>query len=382
MDYAYVKAYDIFKRNFQIGDLIPLFRELKSRDVCPENWERQIKFWSMLIKAWGNNSNVIEFSVDKLSQALVFQEVIPPLRPTIEYLVTTKVIIPCHSLLSNKSLYEKVKSKILNFVNFNNVDNDKYVFSNNLKELCKKIVFDIESIATFSTDVILTNEEIKNKFLIENDNPLVAEADFEVIKAGFNTINNVKTYENGIYVQSSRYSNLSSDLINAVLSSKIILNNLENNLEQIKEKINNELERAKKYLKQKKKNYAINALRRKKSLETQEKNMNGMYENLSRILHQLAENEFNKTIFQDIDQINKTTKLMQQPDVNEIDNTFMELEDQMLKSSEISDALAKEITTGFDELEIEEELNNLIEEEGNDTQTISHQKEQKHALLT
>ena len=64
MDYAYVKAYDIFKRNFQIGDLIPLFRELKSRDVCPENWERQIKFWSMLIKAWGNNSNVIEFSVD------------------------------------------------------------------------------------------------------------------------------------------------------------------------------------------------------------------------------------------------------------------------------------------------------------------------------
>lgn len=347
----YANAADLFRMKFNKQDLVTLFRDLRSRDVNPEIWDKQIKFWTSMIVKWGDQYDVVDFSASQLEQAFEYDDYIPHIQPSIDVLTKSKVIVPHDTFVKKKSLFRSFTSKIFGFANSSNQQNDIYIFANNLKHLAKKIISDIKLQEAFSTDVVLTNEEVKKQYC--------QDIDFDLLRTMLERTSNVKTYSNGFYFQTDRYPALPNDLVNAILNSKLILSSIDKRKKEIEKEIKNILAKAIQFKKQNLVNQSKNCLRRKRLLESQEDNMEKMHFDLSNILSQLAQNELSKSAVDSINQIHMNCKKMQLPDVQDIENMMDEFNDVVAQSAEISNALGS-YGNQIDDSEIEAELQELM----------------------
>lgn len=351
----YHLASNLLRDSFNRDDLVPLFRELPNRETSPEIWDRQVKYWSTFMKKWGYQNNVLDFSVNELTHALEYHNVLPPLQPSVDILVTSTILISQDSLLKReKSFLSSITDKLFGFMGKEKSKCDIYIFVDNLKNVVQKIMCDVECETTFSTDVVLTNEEIKEKYC--------QNYDFELIKAELQHTKGVKAYPNGYHIQCGRYSTISQDLVVAILNTKSIQYGIQKRLKQIEHDTQHELQKACQFKKQNRIKEAKNCLRRKKILQAQESRMSIINDNLSNILSQLAENELTKLITKDITQINNAAKKMQQPNIEDVDQVMIELGELIEDSQNLSDALQLP-SQKYDDEEIEAELQALFNDD-------------------
>ena len=81
--------------------VITLYRDMSTRDLAPDQWDRQLKFWSDLIKRWGREACVIDFRVEELKKSWMYDTLYPPLQPSLDLLVETKVLVTKEQCLHN-----------------------------------------------------------------------------------------------------------------------------------------------------------------------------------------------------------------------------------------------------------------------------------------
>ncbi|OHS96722.1 hypothetical protein TRFO_37061 [Tritrichomonas foetus] len=350
----YHQALVIFNDMFHKEDMIPIFRELKSRDINPDSWEKQIKFWSTLIKRWGKDAEIIDFSVDYLAQMLVYQENYPPLRASIDYLVKTKVIQSRDDFIANKSLALSVASKLWNFISPNKSPSpDVYIFSNNLKETVNHYLNEVESQASCNKDVALTEEEVKLAF---------PDIDYEIVKAGLKLNKNVRTFNNGFYFRCSRFPSLEDKSAADIISVKTTIQNLEKKKEQIPLLIEKKINEARKSLKLNNRKKAIQCLKSKKLLESQENKLDIYIASYERALNLLMESEINSSLADVMKSVNHSMK-MNIPDVGNIEEIMDEMDDNFAANDELTQAFARNLDNSIDDEEIEQELEALIEQD-------------------
>lgn len=351
MIYSY--ATDLFREKFNKEDHIPLFRDLQSREINPEIWDRQVKFWSTLILKWCDQFNIVDFSVNQLTQAFEFRGVIPHIQPSIDSLSKTHTLVSRDSFLKKNSFISSITSKLFGFINISNQQQcDEYIYVNNLKRLAKKIISDVRIKDSFVSDTVLTNEEIASKYC--------QDIDFEYLKFTLQKTDGVRVYNNGFYFKTDNYSDLSNDTINAVLQLKLMLNFIDKRLQDTEKDLKNQLSKAIQYKKQNMKAKALNCLRHKKKLESKEEQLLKMQEFFSSVLLKLDEKQLNKTIVNTINQVHINSK--DSSSVQEIDNMMDELKDSISQLEEISDAIGSVSLTDnqIDDSEIENEFQELM----------------------
>lgn len=353
----YADATDLFRLKFDKENLIPLFRDLRNREINPEIWDMQTKFWTSLISKWGNQYNVIDFSVNQLSQSFEFNDVIPNIRPSIDILVKTKVIMPREKYLAKRSIFNTFATKLFGFAS-SSQQSDIFIFTNNLKQLVKKIISDIDIQASFSIDVIITNEEIKNKY--------GTKVDYEYLRHTLENTESVKAYSTGFYFKTDRFNSLSSDYVSEILKTKLILSSIDKQLNDIDKEKKMVVQRALQYKKQNMKTSAKNCIRNKLRLEARENSMRKMRDDLSNILYTVTDNELNTSVVDNINKIHQNLKKMQIPDVASVEDLMDDFNDTMHQSEELTNTFDL-LDNKINDSEIEDEFNELMKNESFDS---------------
>jgi hypothetical protein len=69
----------------------------------PEQWDLQVQFWSDLIMSWGPQAEIVDCSITKLSQPLMYRDFDPLIQPVLDSLVKTGWIKIKEDCLVDKS---------------------------------------------------------------------------------------------------------------------------------------------------------------------------------------------------------------------------------------------------------------------------------------
>ncbi|KAK8894713.1 Charged multivesicular body protein 7 [Tritrichomonas musculus] len=359
----YLNAYNLFRDRFNEDDFIPLFRDLQSRGVNPEVWDRQVKFWSSFITKWGMQYNIIDFSVNQLMQALEFHEVIPHIQPSIENLAKQHVLISRDSFVNKESSFIKsFASKLFGFASSNDHQSDIYIFVNNLKNLAKEIISDVEKQGLSSMNVVLTNDEIRKNYL--------KDGDFEYLKEMLKETKQVKAYKNGFYFQTEKCPILSSEMVNHILNLKNNKGIIERELVNVEKNIKNELERARQFKKQNKIDQAKRCLIRKRNLEKHESDLMNKDNFYFNAISQLSDAEYTIKFVESTKQNQALMKNISMPDVSDIENAKDDFDENNAQLNDLNEAIA--LSQKYDDdSELERELEELTDSSNETVQTMS-----------
>ena len=170
------------------SQVITLYREMATRDICPEHWDSQLKFWSDLIKRWGRDACVIDFSVEELTKAWMYDSLYPPLQSSLNMLVKLKLLRTREECVRTPSFF----SRVMSFVwPRDPAPSDCYVFQDNLRDQARQVYEQISSSAALITDLCITKEEI------EKECPTV---DTELLCAELARMKQVEVFENGYFL--------------------------------------------------------------------------------------------------------------------------------------------------------------------------------------
>ncbi|OHT01683.1 hypothetical protein TRFO_31433 [Tritrichomonas foetus] len=361
-------------KSIESREIESLYCLLKSRDRSPEKWEKQIKFWSSLIKKWGVEGKVIEFSVDELSQAFTFREMLPPLQPALDYLVGMKILKTKEDSLKNPSLMGSLTNKLFGLIWQTTPKSEYYVFTDRLKNKAKKIFNNIESAAAFSTEMVLTNDELKETYFKSN------KCSFEVLIAELERNKKIKKFQNGYYFMSNQFSKLSDDVVESVLNTKNTISTIENRISELENSFLSHRNRAKTFLAKKRKNDAKSELLQAKRIEASVHKFYEMKSQQENILHRLAECDTISIVANEMMEVNKVVKKMNLPSADHVSNAA----DELTETVEALDQIANVNFGGaqFDDDEIEAELNNLDDDRPNSqsnyqTNNYNHDEEEE-----
>ena len=241
-----------------------MFANLKPKDKDSRKWNDQIKFWSRIIKTWGKETDIIEFSVDSLSQSLNYNGLIPQIKPTIDYLVSIGVLKTREDITTNKSFFGSLSSKLFGFIWSSDSQNqDKYVFVDNLKNKINSIISEVENDAVYSSDIVLTLKELESRFRDDKKYP------FDLILAQLDRDKRVKRYSGGYYFNVGNFSelNFSDEVIQSIIQTKENIAHLEEKINTVEKQIDHDLNCAKSFKKQNRVKEAKSSLVHKKMLE-------------------------------------------------------------------------------------------------------------------
>ena len=338
-DQDYIKASIIFNSRLHPEDYQYLFRVLPNRSVNPSQWDDQVKFWSSIIKKWGAETRVIEFSVKKLQEAFKYQSIIPTIKPAIQYLESQKIIKKKEDV-KNKSLMSTIASALIGLVVSR--DCDEYVFVNNLRLLVDELISGILSQASGLLDTVLTNEEILEKI------PGISQ---DILFSELERTKNVKKFENGFYFPTKRIQHVTNDLIQVILNDKKNLNKLTQQINELQEKVNAQKSLALKCAKRGNKSEAKTHLKMMKILEQQEYQSNQLYTKQLQLLYQKVDNEIAMRVASHYEE--NANYLRQVTSKITEDDDYKNMEDNMWQYDEVANALANQQPSNDAELEAE-----------------------------
>ncbi|KAH0791297.1 SNF7 family protein [Histomonas meleagridis] len=346
----YLKATIIFNTRFHPEDFQYLFRVLPNRSVNTSQWDDQIKFWSTIIKKWGAETRVVEFSVTKLQEAFKYQSVIPTIKPSIQYLESQKVIKKKDDVKS-KSLVRSIANALIGLVVSR--DCDEYVFVNNLRLLVDELIHGILNHASGLLDTVLTNEEIIEKV------PGISQ---DILFSELERSRGVKKYENGFYFPTKRIQHVTNELVQVILNDKKNMFSLVKQINELQDKINIQKSLAVKCAKRGHKSEAKTHLKMMKILEQQEYQTNQLYTKQMQLLYQKVDNEIAMRVASHYEE---NTKYLQQvtSQINE-DELYKNM-DEMYQYGEVTNAVANQQQqySMEDEKELEDELQQLMQNE-------------------
>lgn len=333
-----------------------LFVNLKPKDKDSKKWNDQIKFWSRLIKSWEKETGIIEFSLDELTQTLIFNDLLPQLKPTIEYLCSIGLLKTRENLYTTKSFFSSLSDKLFGFMRSSSIqDQDKFIFVDNLKNKVDCIIEEVERDAVYTSDIILTTKELEAKFRDDKKYP------FDLILAQLDRDKRVKKYSNGYYFNVGDFSetDFGDDVIHAIFQTKESIAKLNDKINVVDKQIDNDLNSAKSFKKQNRLKEAKSALVHKKMLENIHDNYYKMKSNLEAQLNQFEQGHTIKKVTNTLKNVNEAMKTIEMPSVEDVDKIMDEMQDFKDIQDELADAFQAPELANLDDDEIEDELANL-----------------------
>jgi hypothetical protein len=338
----YSTATRILESRLNPGMVLDLYRELKTRDIEPDQWDLQIKFWSSVLKRWGDEANVLDFAVDQLQAALVYEELLPPLQPTLNFLVTTKILQSRESCLSPPS----VISQIWAFVSSADPpSSDSYIFQANLRERVGRLASHITSQAAVITDLCCTREEL---FVSTNDE------DIDLLCAELDRSKKVaQKRDRGYLFYHSRIPKIDLELADAILSTKSTLARIAKELDSAEAVMTREYERARRFKAEGRDQLAMNCLRLRKAAERRIPQLHGLEARLRAQLDDIANGDITN---QTAEHLRAFGQLMRRQDLGDVDALLESVED----TRAAGDELAAAVIPPQDDGDLEDELNDLL----------------------
>ena len=354
-----------FLRDMDGPKIEELYQSYKSREKNPKVWDNQIKFWSRVVKNWGSSIKVIEFSSDELTKSFVYNGFLPNIQPTMDYLVSIKLIKPKSQAIKNQSLINKITTKVFQYIWPTQTNEHVYVFTERLKTKAKDIMREVEKNAVFLTHTVYSNEELKNlvQNMQENNNEF-ADCSFELLQAELERTENVLKLNGGFYFNVGNFIKLKPEGAEQILSTKYVLGNVEKRIEELEQSAENYKNRAKVFLSKKRRNDAILMLKQKKSIENMLEKNYKMKENLEYMLQQIDTNDTLSNYVNELQKINAAHKELDCPTADQVDALMDELSDAFAITDEISDSINIQNDEELN-AEVAAELNQLIQENQN-----------------
>lgn len=353
MEQDYQQLGLIFTSRFHAEDFQYLYRSLPNRELNPQQWDDQIKFFTSIIKKWGSSTNVIEFSAKQASSYMRFNSIIPNILPSLRYLENQKIIKKRDDVVKNRSVLGTIASKIIGMLwNTNNNECDKYIFVSNLKMVIDVLINRIVNQASSIIDLVLTNEEIKK---------MMSGLEEDLLWAELERNKNVRKLNGGFYFISLKNKNkINNEFVESILDDKILIKKLGDRMEELDAKINKQINNARKFYKDGKKKDALTCLRYKKAYEKQLEQMSALNDKQIQILYNKIDHEISSRFLNEMQNNLEYLKNFNGPTCDEIENVQDEMDD-IVKDTNY------EIGT-FDESELENELNQLVDNNNNQKQ--------------
>ena len=341
-------AYDVAKTLLS-EDMDPLmwlylYKDLERREVAPEQWDDQVRFWSDLIKRWGRTTGIMQFNVQQLRNAWIFRNTQPPLHASLKMLVNTKVLKSRADYLSQSSLF----SRILGFLCPSTPKEDSvYIFVNNVKERVRRVVEEIGSKATIAPDLCIPRQQLREEY---------PDIDVDIWVAELKQMKGVaEVFDSGYYVHAAGFAKLSRQTAKSVIDSKTALSKLERKIMLSEEKIETECKRAVELAKKGLKQQSLKCLREKKTVEGWLQGFVNMKSMLQKQLDVISSGEVIGTVVSQLQRLNNTLKL---PRLEEVDALMDTLQEQNEAVSEVTDALT--MPAQITDEELERELEELL----------------------
>lgn len=344
----YDVARTILKSKLDVGLVITYYREMPEREVNPDQWDRQLKFWSDVIKRWGMEACVMQFSVSDLTKALMYDNLYPPIQPSLDLLVKTKVLKTKEDCLSAPSMFTKVVGYMLNSAPKRS---EFYVFSENLKEQAIQVCERISSQASLITDLCITNSNLRDLCGTALDNNV------DLIVAEFSRLKNfVECFDQGCYVKCSGFRKPSKSVITSTLSMKVHRERLDLDIEKREEQITAAGQAALMYHRQGRKQQAVRYLQHKKELEKRVSQLYNMRHGCQSRLDQIDNGDLNETTFQNLKGLNALVNL---PSVEDVEKEMDNFDEMRRVMDDVGNAWTP---VDINDEEIEAELNALLAE--------------------
>lgn len=351
MESDYQVAKDIFRSRFNPQDGPDLYVDLAERSQNPEKWDYQFNFWGDIIKKWGVECGIIEFSLSKLSEALIWKNVFPPLHRIIDNLVQSKIIKPKEDYLSPKSFLRSITTKILGMVISSSQDKvDSYVFVSNVKLTIKAMIQKLQDNAFNSYDMVITQNQLAQELKINN----------EILLTELNRTPNVMRFPNGYYIQTDNFEKIDKKTAECVLNLKYQMNSSLEKIDELDKDAHKWHEKARTYVKQKRINEAKRCLRLQKQCEKRMDIQNQMVMKNQELLNQLNDIETNKQYIEVMKSITQFSKnLPSTSDVDQIMDDTAEAQDLINETNQIFTIAnqANQIDDDVLEQELEELMN-------------------------
>ena len=318
---------EIFEERFDKDLLLDLYRLLPNKETSPNQWDKQIKFWSSIIKQWSTEINILECKIQDILDSLIYNTLYPPIYSTIEFLINLKIIILKKNFLKKKSF---IKS-IYNLIKPIDLNPDSIIiFSQNVSLYCQRIQRQIISDSAFSSDLVISDYELENNYEINNLDLIIIELE----KSGLaERINN-----NGFYFKSKNYPILSSTVLTSILNTKNLIRQIDLFINNTNQYIENEINRAKQYERKGRHSDALNSISRKRYYEEKIEKSFNIKQKLEILLSNLRENEMNSFMLKEFNNVNKIIKNSLK--IEDVDEVMDQLEESISNSNEINQTLS------------------------------------------
>jgi charged multivesicular body protein 4 len=341
----YEAAREVLHSSLEPSEVINLYRVLVKRDVDPDLWDSQLRFWSSIIKRWGDRASVLDFSVSELTTALMYDELCPPLQPALNLLVNLNVLQSRDSALAPPSIATSIAGRVLGFIfPVDPPPSESYVFRTALRERANQIVQAITTRPGLITDLCCTKE-----YLATQD-PTVS---VDLICAEFDRMKRtVEKRPLGYFFPCPAFRNPAREVIDGVLKIKVGMARLSATLEKLQNEIDVQLERAREFKGQNRHDQAIMCLQRKKRAEVRATRVSGALRQLENALDQIETGDMNAQTAEAMRRASKVPVL----DREDVEKVMDEAAEYMAKQKELSDAFQ---LPQLDDDELERELDEI-----------------------
>jgi charged multivesicular body protein 4 len=324
----YEVAREILRTSLVSEEVIGLYRSMVSRDINPDQWDHQLKFWSTMIRRWADQASVVDFSVAELTQVLMYDHIYPPLQPSLDLLVKTGVLQSRESALSGSSLLSTITSTVLGFVfPMNPAPAAIYVFRTNLRERAERLVLTITTRPGLITDLCCTRA-----YLASQDPSM----DTDLLCAEFGRMRRcVEKRPDGYFFPCSVFGKPSREVVDGILRIKSGIEHLRARLEKLEGCVDEELQRARAFKGQNRNEKALNCLRRKRLAEGMVVKVEGAIRQLEAALDQIETGDMNAQTAEAM----RRARAVPAIDREDVERVLDEAAENAARTRELSDAL-------------------------------------------
>ena len=346
MNYARLKQ--IFLNSFDEDNSDDLFRVLPSKEIAPAQWDKQIKFWSEIITRWADDSQIVEAKVGDIVQNLTWNDVIPPIFPTISFLISTKVCKTPDDYKKRSGLGRLAHSFMKIVTNTEITNETRLIFQNNLRLLCKNIREKVLARASMLSDVVLTESGLSE---------LCNGADINIVTEFMLREKIAEKIGNGYFFDDNSQGSSTREVVLAMHNSKALLEKLDKMAKDVEKNVVYYSDYAKKMEHSGRHKDALTATRRYMLEKDKYDKTTSLRSKIECSIFDLNKAAINATIIKGMQAINKIAK--SKISIDNIDEIVDEYQETVDSINEISDTIGRPAAGEIDDADLEKELNDL-----------------------
>jgi hypothetical protein len=342
----YEIAHRLLNASLDPKDVIYLYRTMDCRDMNPDQWDDQLKFWSKIVKKWGLQANVIDFSTEELTTALMYDRLLPPLQPSLTFLVKTRVLKPIDTYLTRRSVLWSVTSAIFGYVFPRDPPpSPAYVFPMNLRERADRFVAEVSTRAGTLADLCLPQGELR---------PSAPSLNLDLLRAELAQMARaVETRPGGFFVRNAAFGAPARDVIDGIIATKATLARIASDVERYSQVAEDEYRRARQLHAQGRRAQALQCLRMRRVMENRLDNLNGIRIQLETALDQIDTGDLTATAAETMRRLTKAGT----PKVEDVEEIIEDAREQGRANDELARAIEP---APVDDGGLERELDEMI----------------------